>query len=112
MEVLMATNVSAWLQFATQQMAAESYLDGINLSSRNEVKDQLLLGNNHPLLDPSLSGKTRFTNILVDQFLSRYQIIDHHASDATGFSATLIKDLNDPTGNTYTLSFRSTESRP
>jgi hypothetical protein len=23
------SNISAWLQFATQQMAAESYLDGI-----------------------------------------------------------------------------------
>ncbi len=105
----MSTNVSTWLQFATQQMAAESYLDGINLSSSNEVEDRLLLGNNHPLLDPSLSGKTRFTNILADQFLGRYQILDHHANDATGFSATLMFDTQ---ANSYTLSFRSTESAP
>ena len=105
----MSTNVSTWLQFATQQMAAESYLDGINLSSSNEVEDRLLLGNNHPLLDPSLSGKTRFTNILADQFLGRYQILDHHANDATGFSATLMFDTQT---NSYTLSFRSTESAP
>ena len=103
------SDIRTWLQFATQQMAAESYLDSINLSSRTEVKDQLLLGNNHPLLDPSLSGKTRFTNVLADQFLNRYQIVDHHANDATGFSATLIKNLSDPAGNTFTLSFRSLE---
>lgn len=102
------SDIRTWLQFATLQMAAESYLDGINLSSRNEVKDKLLLGSNHPLLDPSLTGKTRFTNVLADQFLDRYQIIDHHANDTTGFSATLMFDTQT---STYTLSFRSTEFR-
>lgn len=103
------SDIRTWLKFATQQMAAESYLDEINLSSRNEVKNQLLLGNNHPLLDPSLSGKTRFTDQLADQFLDSYQILDHHANDASGFSATLMRDT---TTGEYTLSFRSTEPRP
>ena len=39
-------------------------------------------------------------------FVSRYQIVDHHANDATGFSATLMRDTQ--TGE-YTLSFRSLE---
>ncbi len=47
--------------------------------------------------------------MLADRFLTQYEIIDQHSSDATGFSATLIKDLNDPTGKTFTLSFRSLE---
>ncbi|HKT34262.1 MAG TPA: calcium-binding protein, partial [Nitrospira sp.] len=104
----MSTDITAWLQFAIQQMSSECYLDGINLLSRNEVKDKLLLGNNHPLLDPVLSGKTRFTNSLADQFLDRYQIVDHHADDASGFSATLLFDTQT---NSYTLSFRSLEFR-
>jgi len=106
MEVRMSSDIRSWLDYAIQQMAAESYLDGINLLSRNEVKDKLLLGNNNPVLDSSLSGKTRFTNVLAEEFLDRYQIIDHHANDASGFSATLFKDTSN---NTYTLSFRSTE---
>jgi hypothetical protein len=47
--------------------------------------------------------------VQAEQFVQRYQIVDQHANDATGFSATLIKDLNDPTGKTFTLSFRSSE---
>ena len=44
----------------------------------------------------------------VQGFISRYQIIDHHKNDATGFSATLLFDTQT---NSYTLSFRSTEYR-
>jgi hypothetical protein len=94
------SNIKTWLEFATQQMAAESYLHEINLTDRDAVLGRLILGNNNSSLDPSLSGKTRFTNQLADQFLNRYQIVDHHANDATGFSATLLKDT---TTNTYTL---------
>jgi hypothetical protein len=79
------------------------------------------LGNNNPLLndpnDPTLDGATRFVDLAgvpnasqitgsAQAFVAQYQIIDHHANDATGFSATLLKDT---TSNTYTLSFRSTE---
>ncbi|WP_447983402.1 calcium-binding protein [Nitrospira sp. Nam74] len=110
----MPTNITTWLKFALQQMAAESYLDGINLQNEDQVRLRLSDGNNdtrlvHP--DPAtgeLPGKTRFTNVLADRFLARYDIIDHHASDATGFSATLMRDR---TTREYTLSFRSTEYR-
>jgi hypothetical protein len=109
------SDIGTWLQFALQQMAAESYLDGSDLITR------LTLGNNNPLLndpnDPTLDGATRFINLAgapnatqitgsAQAFAARYQIVDHHANDATGFSATLMRDT---TTGEYTLSFRSTE---
>jgi hypothetical protein len=105
------SNISTWLQFATQQMAAESYLDGIDWNNAEQVKTRLRLGNNRPGFPET--GFTRFTGTptqgLQDQaFVDRYQIVDHHANDATGFSATLLRDTQ--TG-AYTLSFRSTEYR-
>ena len=108
-------NISIWLQFALQQMAAESYLD--QLASGRQLKDILTDGNNDIRAIPpeQFSGKTRFTDQLTSYFVpapgssARYQIVDHHANDATGFSATLMKDFNI---GQYTLSFRSTESAP
>jgi hypothetical protein len=35
------SEISVWLQFALQQMAAESYLDGIDWSNAEQVKIQL-----------------------------------------------------------------------
>jgi hypothetical protein len=102
---------TTWLRFVLQQMAAESYLDGINLQDNDQVETRLLRGNNRPGFDPAngiLTGATRFTNVLADRFLSTYDILDHHANDATGFSATLMRDT---TTGEYTLSFRSTEYR-
>ncbi|MEW6107101.1 MAG: hypothetical protein AB1563_12195, partial [Bacillota bacterium] len=106
------TNISIWLKFALQQMAAESYLD--QLLFGRPLREILLDGNNdtrfvQPDANGNLPGKTRFTNVLADRFLSTYDILDHHANDATGFSATLMRDR---TTGEYTLSFRSTESAP
>ncbi len=106
------SNISTWLQFALQQMAAESYLD--QLASGRQLKDILKDGNNDIRVIPSeqFSGKTRFTDQLTSYFVPapgsspRYQIVDHHANDATGFSATLLFDTQT---QTHTLSFRSTE---
>lgn len=105
-------DVATWLSFAMQQMAAESYLDQLLLG--RTIRDILLDGNNdtrivQPDSGGNLPGKTRFTAFLADQFAQRYQIIDHHANDASGFSATLLLDRE---SNSYTLSFRSTEPRP
>ena len=110
------SNLTTWLQFAIQQMAAESYLNALPPNNQDELIRRLKLGNNNtPTLDPDLNpilpGKTRFTTVQAQQFAQRYQIVDHHADDSIGFSATLLKDLSDPTGQTYTLSFRSTEYR-
>ncbi|MEO7859607.1 MAG: calcium-binding protein, partial [Nitrospirales bacterium] len=116
-----ATDVTAWLQFAIQQMAAESYLNGFSFSDTDELIRRLKLGNNNNPLngpnDPILPGNTRFVDLTgvpnanqvvgsAQAFAARYQIIDHHANDATGFSATLMRDTM--TGE-YTLSFRSLE---
>lgn len=101
------SDITAWLNFAIQQMAAESYLDNINLASRSDVEAALIRGNNR--LGFSTDNKTRMTDALATRFFDMYQLVDHHANDATGFSATLIKDLSDPTGKTFTLSFRSSE---
>ncbi len=104
------SNISTWLKFALQQMVAESYLD--QLLFGRSLREILLEGNNdqrfvQPDANGNLPGKTRFTNVLADRFLSTYDIIDHHANDGTGFSATLMRDR---TTGAYTLSFRSTES--
>ena len=105
--------IVTWLNFALQQMAAESYLHGVALSNEAEILNRLKRGsNNIPTAspdDPTLPGKTRMTPALADRFLATNDIIDHHANDASGFSATLMRDT---TTGEYTLSFRSTEPRP
>lgn len=117
----MANEISTWFKFAIQQMAAESYLDGINLQDSAAVIGRLVDGNNNSQVIPldQFAGKTRFVNLAEipnasqipggsQAFVSRYQIIDHHANDATGFSATLMQERGT---NKFTLSFRSTEYR-
>ena len=42
----MSSSVTTWLKFGLQQMAAEAYLDQINLSDLARVKQRLLEGNN------------------------------------------------------------------
>jgi Ca2+-binding RTX toxin-like protein len=98
------SDITTWLNFAIQQMPAESYLDNINLASRSDVEAALIRGNNR--LGFTTDNKTRMTDALATRFFDTYQIIDHHANDATGFSATLMRDTQ--TGE-YTLSFRSLE---
>ncbi|MFO0773688.1 MAG: calcium-binding protein [Nitrospiraceae bacterium] len=106
---MMSNNMTTWLNFALQQMAAESYLPDGAWQDTTQLRRRLLLGNNNVDIDPlegNLYGKTRFTEVVVSRFLERYQIVDHHANDATGFSATLMFDR---VTNSYTLSFRSSE---
>ena len=40
------SNISLWLRFALQQVAAESYLDDIDITSPTQVADALVRGNN------------------------------------------------------------------
>lgn len=115
------SNISTWLAFALQQMAAESYLDGIAPSNNDGIITRLKLGNNNPLLndpgDLTLDGATRFVDLAgvpnasqitgsAQVFVARYAIVDHHANDSTGFSATLMQERGT---NNFTLSFRSLE---
>ena len=99
------SNIATWLEFAMQQMAAESYFQGLtDLNDPLLVRPRLISGNNPPGFAPN--NNTRFTDQLADRFLGNYEIVDQHSNDASGFSATLMK--NRDTGE-YTLSFRSTE---
>lgn len=106
------TETSSWLNFALQQMAAESYLDGIvDLTDDALVRPRLLSGNNRP--GSPLLNYTRFTEELADRFLASNELVHQHANDASGFSATLIheRDQNGQLTSNFTLSFRSTEYR-
>ena len=106
------TQIRTWLDFALQQLTAESYVNRF-LSGELSLDRVLKMGNNNLPGDQSatavLPGKTRMTTLQAEDFIQRYQILDHHANDATGFSATLMFDTQ---ANSYTLSFRSTESAP
>lgn len=98
------SQISIWLDFALQQMAAESYLD-----DPGGLFTQLTRGSNRFGFDPptgQLLGATRFTNLLADRFIAEYDIVNHHTNDATGFSATLMQERGT---NNFTLSFRGTE---
>ena len=103
------TQIRTWLDFALQQFAAESYLHRF-LSGELQLDQVLQLGNNNqPGALPNASllpGNTRMADQQITEFTQRYQIVNHHANDASGFSATL---LFDTATNSYTLSFRSTE---
>jgi len=112
--------VSQWLEFALQQLVAESYLHGIDITNAAEVIQVLQFGFNdpsHPYIQnlaaqgagtPSLPGSSRMTTLAARAFVERYHIIDHHANDSTGFAGTLLLDT--VTGQ-YTLAMRSTEFR-
>src|SRR5262245_5237675 len=101
--------IRAWLDFALQQVAAESYLHGIDRGVRTQVVPRLTRGNS-PLQGPD-DQYVRMTVGQANAFFERYQIVDHHPNDSSGFSATLLKDVDaqSPRFNQYTLVIRSTE---
>jgi hypothetical protein len=134
----MNTNIESLYDYALQQIAAESYFEGINLASAltTELKRQLRLGTNREGYQngpPDLNE-----GFQADEFLRKFELI-HQWSDNptptglrpgaegrsdrpqlndeilanTGLSATLIrkKDANGNPTNDYTLAIRSTEFR-
>ena len=108
------SETTTWLNFSLQQMAAESYLHKVS-SGELLLSEVLDLGNNNlgrsQVGFSALAGATRMTSQLIQRFTQTYDIVDHHANDATGFSATLMRerDQNGNPTNNYTLSFRSLE---
>jgi hypothetical protein len=83
----MNTNIASLYEFTLQQMAAESYFEGIALTDMNALKEALHLGTNRlrfPMGDPALNegypGYTRMTYAQADEFLSRYKVV-HQWSD-------------------------------
>lgn len=105
------SDITTWLNFALQQMAAESYLHKVE-SGELLLSEVLDLGNNNlgrsQVGSPTLTGATRMTSQLIQRFSQTYDIVSHHANDSTGFSATLMQERGT---NNFTLSFRSTEYR-
>ncbi len=105
------TTTSTWLDFALQQLAAESYLDAVtDFDNADQLAAALELGANHPnpQVARSVEHTTRMTPSQAESFAARYQIVDHLPNQASGFSATLIR--NRQSGD-FTLAFRSLEFR-
>jgi Ca2+-binding RTX toxin-like protein len=129
---VLSESVGSWYDFYLQQVAAESYLESVNLQDIARVSAALVSGNNR-LEVPATEippGKSRLAPLQAAEFAARFDIL-HQWSDNplrdgnlspgdpgylelngeqllanTGLSATLIQ--NRETG-AYTLSIRSTE---
>lgn len=99
------------------QIAAESYLNAIDLTDRSVIADRLRNGNNYfdvadkkrTIPNPdSAQGASRLSIQQIEEFFSTFDIIDHLPNQTSGFSATLLKNK---VNGEYTLAFRSTEYR-
>ena len=82
----MNTNIASLYEFTLQQMAAESYFEGINLSVNEAVKTQLRLGTNrlgyppgagehNTGLNEGYPGYTRMITQQADEFLDKFKIV-------------------------------------
>jgi Ca2+-binding RTX toxin-like protein len=83
----MNTNIASLYDFTLQQMAAESYSEGVDLTRTADVKAQLRLGTNREGykggpsdLNEGYPGYTRMTSQQADEFLSKFKIV-HQWSD-------------------------------
>lgn len=106
------TRQQVWYDFVLQQMAAESFLDGVTDKELQAIRLGWGSNDGRVVTDPKdFKLNTRMTKNQVDYFQANWEIVHQHANDATGFSATLFKNKNnnDPYFGQYTLSFRSTE---
>lgn len=114
--------VARYLEVSLLQLGAESYLHDVDFAQQDQVVTAWKFGFNdptHPFIQreasnagadaPRLPGSNRMEENQARNLFARYEIVDHHANDATGLTATLYR--NRVTGE-YTLSFRSTEARP
>lgn len=111
-----------WLDFALQQIAAESYLENIDGNDGDRVVERLKYGFNnpsHPYIQeylktegargedaPFLPGANRAPEPLAERFFNDYEVLDQFANNQFGFSATLLRHRS--TGEN-TLSFKSLE---
>jgi hypothetical protein len=82
------TSINSLYDFMLQQTAAESYFEGIDLTTADGVRKRLILGANregyinnpNPDLNGGYAGYTRMTDSQADEFLSKFQIL-HQWSD-------------------------------
>ena len=77
----MANNIdiTTWLDFSLQQIAAESYLEGVSLNVNSDVIPLLIDGNNHREFisadeRDNFSGQTRLTPLLADRLLEKFEL--------------------------------------
>lgn len=114
------TAIRTWLDRSVLQVAAESYLETIDLDKQGHptvriaLENQLTIGANNfgknPIAksDPNKAVKSRLTSVQAEWLVANYTIVDHLPNTASGFSATVFRHNQ---SGTYTLSFRSTESK-
>lgn len=117
-------NTQTWYEFVLAQMAADSYLDDpsesddqaelFDFKRDGDLQVRLRNGANHynhveqQEQDGHPLSATRMTSRMVQDFIDTWEVIDHLPNTTSGFSATVLK--HKVTGS-YTLSFRSTESK-
>ena len=87
----MNTNIASLYEFTLQQMAAESYFEGIGLTDTDKIREALRLGTNrlgyppgagegNTGLNEGYPGYTRMTTQQADEFLDKFKIV-HQWSD-------------------------------
>ena len=83
----MNTNIASLYEFTLQQMAAESYFEGVDLNVNDAVKTQLRIGTNRPgyktgnnSLNEGFPGYTRMAVQQTQEFVDKYKIV-HQWSD-------------------------------
>ena len=108
-----ATTIQTWYNFVLAQYTAESYLNEFDSLTEQELNDILIAGANNPEFIKEISeaelSATRMTDVMIADFSTTWTIIDHLPNTTSGFSATVLQNTH--TGE-FTLSFRSTESKP
>ena len=108
----MSTNTFEILQYLLAQVAAESFLDGGDLSDEPSLENHYIQGSNNyrnfkNLRDTNRLGMTQATDVMWADFSGTWDVIRHQVNTTSGFSGTLLKNVD----GTFTISFRSTESK-
>src|SRR4026209_1406151 len=100
-----APGVRSYLELALLQLGAESYLhNAVSLDDQTSLVNAWKFGFNdfsHRFIRDTLQatpdsarlpGSNRMVESQARDLFTHYEIVDHHANDATGFSATLFKN--------------------
>src|SRR5690349_3314562 len=99
--IMSNTNIASLYDYTLQQMAAESYFEGVSPTDVDEIRRRLILGTNRvgyppaagsgnasAFLNEGYPGYTRMTGSQADEFLSKYSIVhqwsDNPSVDANG----------------------------
>ena len=134
-------NIKQLYSYILQQMAAESYFEGNELNSAEEIKKQLHLGANregyktgNTALNEGYPGYTRMTTQQADEFLEKFKIVHQwsdnptpdgkrplpegidgkpklNAGDLLANTGLSATLIQDKTTGAFTLAIRSTEFR-